>query len=270
MSAGTFNRAAGPTARRDLTRARSGGLQRSRLPRLPSSRGRCKQQPGAWVGLHHVGRIAAGVPGSRDALHRNEGRHPHLDARTGRLRGERARGQANGLGKAGAVGDGGAAVAQPVGQRGHGLAGLRRIRSTAGRHTLVSQSVRRPASAAVQGGRGAARGHRGCLRRADLAAVPRHVRVAHAADRGLAACRAGGGPGFQGDVQRGDRQRPASPPSSGWHRTGRAVSRGRRPLPAADPYQRGGRCPGQHGVRQQVCGLQFEKDPSPQHISAAT
>ena len=45
-------------------------------------------QPGQRIGLDDVGRGAAGVPGTRDALHRAVRRDPHLDGATRRRRGE--------------------------------------------------------------------------------------------------------------------------------------------------------------------------------------
>ena len=205
----TVNRAAGPTAASPRSRRRAIRTTPALRgpPRRPSSQAGGKQQPGARVGLDHVGRIAPGVPGSRDALHRNEGRHPHLDARTGRLRGERARGQPDGLGEAGAVGCGGAVVAQPVGQRRHGLAGLRRIRSTAGRHTLCAWKCRKVSVDRHQPPYKVA----GAVLLVIVAAFGVLIALQFrgtfasrdAADRGLAAGRAGGGPGFQGHVQRG-------------------------------------------------------------------
>ena len=56
-----------------------------RPPRRRPEQAGGQQQPGARIGLHHVGRIAAGVPGPRNALHSNERRHPHLDAGARRL-----------------------------------------------------------------------------------------------------------------------------------------------------------------------------------------
>ena len=45
----------------------------------------CDEDPRRWIGLHHVGRRAAGVPRTLDCLHSSKRRHPYLD-RVTRLR----------------------------------------------------------------------------------------------------------------------------------------------------------------------------------------
>ena len=113
-----------------------------------------------------LGGLPRRVLGSRNALHRNERWHAYLDAGARRDRGQRAGGQPHRLGELGAPRLGPAVVAQPVRDRRHGGARLRRIGAATGGHTLDSQSACRPPPTALQNGRRGVAGDRRGRRRA--------------------------------------------------------------------------------------------------------
>ena len=199
-----------------------------------------------------------------DALHRDERRHPYLDACAGGQRRQRPCRESHRLGEIGALGRRGGVVAQPVREGGHGSAGLRRIRGTSGGHTLfcllnVPAFGLRPPSAAVQAGRNCpVDGHRS-RRRPPRQGVPRRLRRTDRARRGFGPGRSRRRPRVEGHPQRcrdrpgfaARRQRRRRRPAGADHH------RGRRPLSAVDPVERRRRRPGQHRVRQQVRGVQL-------------
>jgi len=102
-----------------------------------------KQQPGAGIGLDDIGRGATSVLKPRNALHRNERRHPELDTRPGRRCGQRACGEPDSRRKLVRSGRRQRVITQPAGHGEHRCPGLRGIDGTASGHCRAIVS-RRP------------------------------------------------------------------------------------------------------------------------------